>query len=223
MPVEVEEPTPERIDEAAEDDMEMLDFVASDILEPEVSILESEQVIDEPVVKAPVEVESVDAEPVVEAPVEVESMVNETMVDAADVLSPVAPEQVQESDVQAAEIEESVGVKEESVHALQEETPVTPQAESHSKPLSHNYQTNRGVLGEQSDAISDVRKAISITDRFLYLKELFGNNMDVFNDALDEINSAESMHEAASYLSQFNWEDNETSQQFMRLVSRRFI
>lgn len=110
----------------------------------------------------------------------------------------------------------------EEVAPVLDEVVAAPKPEV-SAPVADKYQNASGIFGERSEAISDVRKAISITDRFLYLKELFANNMDAFNDALDEVNKAESMHEAATYLSQFNWEDNETSQQFMRLVSRRFI
>lgn len=88
--------------------------------------------------------------------------------------------------------------------------------------IADRYQTKITTVGDKSQAITDIRKAISVMDRFLYMKELFGNSQDIFNDALDGINASSSLQEAVEYLSQFNWEDNDTSSQFMKLVTRRF-
>ncbi|MDA3854389.1 MAG: hypothetical protein PF444_09155 [Bacteroidales bacterium] len=88
--------------------------------------------------------------------------------------------------------------------------------------VADRFQNKSSVMGDKSQAISDIKKAISVMDRFLYMKELFGNSQNTFNDALEAINASASLPEAVSYLSQFNWEDNATSAQFMKLVTRRF-
>ena len=90
------------------------------------------------------------------------------------------------------------------------------------KVLAEQFQSKTGIVAEKTETVTDIRKAISVMDRFLYMKELFGNSQETFNDALDAINKSANLQEAVEYLSQFNWEDNETSQQFMRLLTRRF-
>lgn len=173
----------------------MLDFVASDVCEQE---------------------EAQEA-----ALLELEEELVEEKDDAIPKASEVngkSEEQIDVVEVLENTEEETKEGKDETVEPKEIATETNP-----APAFADQYQKKGGVLGERSEAISDVRKAISITDRFLYLKELFGNNMDTFNDALDEVNKAESMHQAVVYLGQFNWEDNETSQQFMRLVSRRFV
>ncbi len=104
------------------------------------------------------------------------------------------------------------------------ETSVQPEAEKEEvkEVIADHYQHKTKVMGDKTQAISDIRKAISVMDRFLYMKELFNNSQDTFNDVLDAINSAGSLQEAVGCLSHFNWEDNETSEQFMKLVARRF-
>lgn len=100
---------------------------------------------------------------------------------------------------------------------LKEEEKTTPV-----QVIAEQYQKDTEVMGEKHQAVSDIRKAISVMDRFLYMRELFDNNQELFNDALEHINKAQSLQEATAYLSQFNWEENETSVQFMKLLARRF-
>jgi len=115
--------------------------------------------------------------------------------------------------------EETTNAQVEEKAAVKEEVKVESKEQ---KPVITDRFTSSSVIGEKSQSISDIKKAISVMDRFLYMKELFGNNQNTFNDALDAINAASSLSEAVDYLSQFNWEDNDTSAQFMKLVTRRF-
>lgn len=103
---------------------------------------------------------------------------------------------------------------------MEEEEKETPAPQN--QVIADRFQNKTTTMGDKSQAITDIRKAISVMDRFLYMKELFGNSQNTFNDALDAINAAASLPEAVDYLSQFNWEDNDTSSQFMKLVTRRF-
>lgn len=146
----------------------------------------------------------------VEAPkveeVKVEASVVEVKVEAdVDILDFVA-----EPKEEAPVVEEiKVEVKEEIV-------------ESSNQVVADRFNNNGGTVGEKTQGVADIRKAINITDRFLYLKVLFNNNQDTFNDALDSVNASTSLEGAIDYLSRFNWEDNETSEQFLKLVMRRF-
>lgn len=73
--------------------------------------------------------------------------------------------------------------------------------------------------------VDDIRKAISIADRFLYQRELFGNNNETMNSTLEAINSLTSYEEAYSFLkSSFNWDETDTTvENFLKTIHRRFL
>ncbi|WP_430809464.1 MULTISPECIES: hypothetical protein [unclassified Carboxylicivirga] len=73
--------------------------------------------------------------------------------------------------------------------------------------------------------VDDVRKALGLNDRFYYQRELFGNNADLFNQTLDQINQMDSYQAALSFLkSNYSWEaDNDASESFYKSIQRRFI
>jgi len=73
--------------------------------------------------------------------------------------------------------------------------------------------------------VNDVRKAIGLNDRFYFQRELFGNNANLFNQTLDQINQMDSFNSAISFLqSNFNWEtDNEVTVSFFNSIQRRFL
>lgn len=73
--------------------------------------------------------------------------------------------------------------------------------------------------------VDDIRKAIGIADRFLFQRELFGNDQNAFNQTLDTINSLTSFDEAHQYLcGAFAWDESDpTVDNFIHIVHRRFI
>ncbi len=138
-----------------------------------------------------------------------------------DILKSIDEKIESESKIEQEIIQE---IKEEPVRVQiePENEVVAVEVKPKSQVIAERYEGKASIVGEISTSVTDIRKAISVMDRFLYMKELFGNSQDAFNDALDSINAASSMQEAVDYLSQFNWEDNQTSQQFMKLITRRF-
>ena len=72
-------------------------------------------------------------------------------------------------------------------------------------------------------AVDDIRQAISLGDRFLYQRELFGQNAELMQRTLTELNALGSFDEAVAYINRFGW-DTETStyQQFIVTLHRRF-
>ena len=69
----------------------------------------------------------------------------------------------------------------------------------------------------------DIRLAISLGDRFLYQRELFGQNAELMQKTLTELNSLGSFEEAMNYISRFNWDQESNSyQQFIVTLHRRF-
>lgn len=72
-------------------------------------------------------------------------------------------------------------------------------------------------------AVDDIRMAISLGDRFLYQRELFGQNAELMQRSLTELNELNSFEEALAYISRFNWDTESNSyQQFLVTLHRRF-
>ena len=72
-------------------------------------------------------------------------------------------------------------------------------------------------------AVDDIRQAISLGDRFLYQRELFGQNAELMQRTLTELNALGSFDEAMNYIAQFGWDPESNSyQQFIVTLHRRF-
>ncbi|MBQ9602233.1 MAG: hypothetical protein IJR42_00275 [Paludibacteraceae bacterium] len=72
-------------------------------------------------------------------------------------------------------------------------------------------------------AVSDIRQAISLGDRFLYQRELFGQNAELMQRTLAELNELGSFDEAIAYINRFGWDtESSTYQQFIVTLHRRF-
>ena len=72
-------------------------------------------------------------------------------------------------------------------------------------------------------AVDDIRLAISLGDRFLYQRELFGQNAELMQRTLNELNELNSFDEAIRYISRFNWDtESSTYKQFLVTLHRRF-
>ena len=78
--------------------------------------------------------------------------------------------------------------------------------------------------------IADIAKAMSINDKMLILKELFGNDSTLFNESITKLNGFTSFEEAKSYLInniavKYHWAQEERAEKaeaFVKLVSRRY-
>lgn len=71
--------------------------------------------------------------------------------------------------------------------------------------------------------VDDIRLAISLGDRFLYQRELFGQNAELMQRTLTELNELGSFDEAMNYIAKFGWDtESNTYQQFIVTLHRRF-
>ena len=139
----------------------------------------------------------IEKEVIKEVPVEVvrEVVVEKPVVVAAPIVEEPAP---------APAVEEPAPVVEEPKPAPVEET-ASPKAAIYGK------------------AVEDIRQAISLGDRFLYQRELFGQNAELMQKALTELNALSSFDEAMNYIRQFGWDtESSTYQQFIVTLHRRF-
>jgi chromosome segregation ATPase len=99
-----------------------------------------------------------------------------------------------------------------------------PIFESVSEPellLEEQTSPKAAVYGKSVD---DIRQAISLGDRFLFQRELFGQNAELMQRTLNELNALGSFDEAQAYLNKrFQWDtESSTYQQFLITLHRRF-
>jgi hypothetical protein len=96
-----------------------------------------------------------------------------------------------------------------------------------------NHSLNE-VLAQQADEsladklsngkTDDLRKALSLAERFRFQRELFGGNGEKLNTTLSAINAMHTEEEALAYLSAFGWsDDDECKNDFLHLVHRKFV
>ncbi len=72
--------------------------------------------------------------------------------------------------------------------------------------------------------VQDIRQAISLGDRFLFQRELFGGKGEQMQKTLDAINQLSSLEEAETYIGKhFSWnKESSTTELFMNVLHRRF-
>lgn len=79
----------------------------------------------------------------------------------------------------------------------------------------------------QRPVITDIRSAIGINDKFQYANELFGGEMQEYEIAIQQLNTAETMESASEYFMSlqqlYNWNsEHETVKRLFDLVERRY-
>jgi hypothetical protein len=77
----------------------------------------------------------------------------------------------------------------------------------------------------QGKPITNLASAIGINERFLYIRELFGNDAKKYEKAIEIINNAASFNDAYNFMiREYNWDmDSEMVQELLELVRRKFI
>jgi len=71
--------------------------------------------------------------------------------------------------------------------------------------------------------ISSLRASIGLNDRFLFIREIFGNNTDKYNTIIDQLDKLETQQQAVELLkANITLQKNETSMKFVDLLKRRF-
>lgn len=157
-----------------------------------------------------VEMEDEDEDFEVEEPIEEEEFVAK---EVAEELVAEAPK-VEEPKVEEPKVEEPV-VEEPKAEEPQQELFEEPVAEKEpAAPKAMLY----------GKPVDDIRLAISLGDRFLYQRELFGQNAELMQRSLTVLNELHSFEEALNYISShFQWDtESNTYQQFLVTLHRRF-
>jgi hypothetical protein len=72
-------------------------------------------------------------------------------------------------------------------------------------------------------SISSLRASIGLNDRFLFIREIFGNNTDKYNTIIDQLDKLETQQQAVELLkANISLQKNDTSMKFVDLLKRRF-
>ncbi|MFC2087842.1 hypothetical protein ACFLSA_06765, partial [Bacteroidota bacterium] len=93
---------------------------------------------------------------------------------------------------------------------------------------------NEALLRKQNKDLSkkikdkpftDIRKAIGVSDKFRYIKELFNNDSDLYNSTINKLNEAGDAESAIDYLNErFDWnEEDVLVAEFMDIVKRKDV
>jgi len=112
--------------------------------------------------------------------------------------------------------------EEESPVECTEEEPVVPQSVERA-PVSDNKVFLSDVIVKGK--LTDFRKSLGLNERFMFQREIFQNNADKMNQALEELNSFDNLSEALNYLNSnypIQWE-SEAGTTFRELLEKRFI
>ncbi|MDA3819729.1 MAG: hypothetical protein PF590_04630 [Candidatus Delongbacteria bacterium] len=76
----------------------------------------------------------------------------------------------------------------------------------------------------KSKPVTDIKAAIGLGDRFLFIKELFEGNADEFNKCIHDLNNMNNIEETKSYIEKYKWDlEKDTAKYFWSIVQRRFL
>lgn|GEM_PF-1024492 len=78
----------------------------------------------------------------------------------------------------------------------------------------------------EQTAIPDLRQAIGINEKFLFINELFGGSLKAYNQAIEELNSFQSLNGARTYLIELSvahsWPvESEAKEKLAQLIARK--
>jgi hypothetical protein len=155
------------------------------------------------------------------------------------------PEKKEVIEVEAetvASVEEVVKVKESSEVEVRSSELTEPQAEPEEKPkttadlftgtttiadtLKNKEDISIAAKGRQQP-LDDLKKAIGINDKFLFINELFKGDPANYNNVIDKLNTAEAITDASNlmngYMKEFAWSvDGAAYQRLAKLVESKF-
>lgn len=186
-------------------------------LEARIAALEEAQQTNEAVIASlEAEVEELKNRPAAEPQV-VEKVVEKIVEKPVEVIKEVVKEVMVEKPAEQV-IEQETTIEPEPVVAP--EPTIAPEPAKEEPVVAEVASPKAAVYGK---AVDDIRLAISLGDRFLYQRELFGQNAELMQKTLTELNELGSFDEAMTYISRFGWDTESTTyQQFLVTLHRRF-
>ena len=170
------------------------------------------------------EVEEVEENTVAEEIIEVEEVVTTTITTddiIVEVEQTVEIEQIIETE-NTVETPETVKIEEKSaIVTIADKMGQTLTASRHESLYTSDNSLGNTLANKKVD---DIKQAISIGDRFRFQRELFANNGEDLNKTINYINQLATFDEAVTFLkAKYKWsDDNETANDFLNIVKRKF-
>ncbi len=168
-----------------------------------------EQIAALPTVETPYVASPEEDEVEIELVYEEEEETNEEETEEVLVETPscASPEEDNEVEIELIYAEEEVEKEEE-----EEKSPLVVEVEKSA--------TTANLL----PSVEDIRKAISLGDRFLFQRELFAGNGELMNKTIDKLNTLSSLDEALEYIANhFSWDtDTQAYELFTNILKRRW-
>ena len=112
-------------------------------------------------------------------------------------------------------------IKEAVVPEVVAQEAAAPEKPKEKETKTTFYPTQTTLFGSSVD---DIRQAISLGDRFLFQRELFGGNGELMQKTLDILNQKHDFDDALAYINKnFEWnQDSSTYELFINVLHRRF-
>ena len=95
--------------------------------------------------------------------------------------------------------------------------------------LGEHLQQNDNTLASklQQKSISELKTAIGINDKFLFVNELFGGSMEKYNRSIENLDDMKTLNGTLIYLNELKVElqwnsSNEAYQKLLNLIHRKF-
>lgn len=131
-------------------------------------------------------------------------------------------------EVTAETTKEEVATEETQTVATKPPVETPKVAETPKPAMSHKQESSAPSVADITNyglPVDDIRKAISIADRFLFQRELFNNSNETMNNTLDAINNMTTYEEAYNFIKcSFSWnEEDPTTENFLKTMHRRFL
>ena len=164
-----------------------------------------------------------------------EELENETVIEIEEteeieLIENIVPEIEEKVVDESKSVEKELAIETEEIKVpepIVEPEPVVKKlvGERFSNAASLNDRISKGAVQSkvQPKAITSLKSAIGINDRFQFQRELFEKSAEKMNEAITTIDNATSIEAAIEYLeANFTWAEDETSLKFLELVKRRF-
>lgn len=171
------------------------------------------------------EVQSVFVEPLVKEP-EVTAPFENVIKEPESVIIPVVSPMADVKHQPAMTMEEKIKKEEEAWAELNRRFQTN--VPSLNDKISSQNQNRTEVNSIIQPAVSDLRKAVGLNDKFAFIKGLFNNSVESFEKALTDLNACSTFAEAKQLVDQqlanrYDWDQKpELHDQFLNVVKKRF-
>ncbi len=130
------------------------------------------------------------------------------------------PEPIVEPQPESVVEPQPVAEPEPAPQPAQQPEPMVEQPAPAPQPEAPRAPQQTSLFGS---AVADIRQAVSIGDRFLFQRELFGGNAEKLQQTLTELNTLHSFDEAVAFIERFGWDkQSPTHELFLNVLRRRF-